>query len=261
MAICFSNKLKFAGIQILHVKFALGSGRPSIPLHWKKSAISRRFANARRAFYATFSTEIAYLKGFMNEYPFLTLGIVFFGGLIVGGVLRARTSQFVILTLLGGFALAIAYGSSIGLPTFLSSLLVVPVDAFTTYAAVRIIRAIERYPRAEPYLTTLKNKYAPGSRFLIAHTGRLGLGGALALATLLVGWWVTVAIAYLLDVDVSTTMKATLLGLLAGAGVSWAVYEGLTKALPNQILVTAVTLIVFGILAHIIRQMARREPR
>jgi len=49
-------------------------------------------------------------------------------------------------------------------------------------------------------------------------------------------------------------MKATFLGVL------WAVYEGLMKAPPNQVLVTTVTLIVFGILARMIKQMAKREP-
>jgi len=86
--------------RILYVKYALGSRRPGVPLHWERSAISRRFANSRRMLYSAFSTEIAYLRGFMNEYLFLTLGIAFFEGLIVGGVLPAGTSQFVILTLL-----------------------------------------------------------------------------------------------------------------------------------------------------------------
>ena len=243
------------------MKFILAHCKSSAPHGWKRLSILRYFSNVRRALYTTFPTEVAYLKDFMNKYPFLTLGMAFSCGLIVGGILRARVSQFVILALLGGFALATPYGSSLGLPVFLSILLVIPIHAFIAYAAIRIIFAIERYPKAKPYLTKLKKKYRPASEILVAHAGKLGLGGALTICTFLFGWQPTIVIAYLLDVDVSTTMKTIILGALIGAIFFWAVYEGLLKAFPYPILVIAVIVIIFGILGLVIKQIAKQKSK
>jgi hypothetical protein len=224
-----------------------------------KDVAMERLVDARNAFYSTFSVEINHLRAFMKEYPFLTLSLPFFLGLIVGGVLRATVSQFVIASLVGGFGFATLYGLSIGLPVVLSILLVVPVLLFSSYATVRILWAIESHSRVAPYLTKLKNRYGPGARFFAVHAGKIGVGGALALCTFLFGWWVAVVISYLLDVAVKTTMKATTVGLLIGSAVSWASYEGLASWLPNPLVVTAILMIVFSAVARVLETMAKRE--
>jgi hypothetical protein len=183
----------------------------------------------------------------------------FFLGLIVGGVLRATVSQFVIISLVGGFPLARLYGLSIGLPVVVSDLLVVPVLLFASYATVRILWAIESHTRAAQYLTKLKNRYGPGARFLTVHAGKIGVGGALVLCTFLIGWWVAIVFSYVLDVDVKTTMKASALGLLIGAGISWMSYEGLIKWLPNPLVVTGVLILIFAAIARVLGTMAKRE--
>ena len=77
-----------------------------------------RIRKSREVFYSIFSPEIESLRRFLDAYPLLTVGIVFLIGVIVGGLLRAWPSQFVLLYLLGGFGLAIANGSTIGLPGY-----------------------------------------------------------------------------------------------------------------------------------------------
>jgi hypothetical protein len=62
--------------------------------------VARRLVEARREVYSVFSVEIAHVRAFMTKYPFLTLGLLFFLGLIVDGALRATVSQFVIISLL-----------------------------------------------------------------------------------------------------------------------------------------------------------------
>lgn len=195
----------------------------------------------------------------MNEYPLLALGLPFFLGLIVGGVLSATISQFVIVSLIGGFPFARLYGLSIGLPVIVSNLLAIPVLLFASYATARILWAIEDYPRAAPYMKGLKKRYEPGARFLVAHAGRVGAGGALALCTFLVGWWVAIVLSFVIDMDVKTTMKATAIGLLIGSAVSWLSYEGLVKWLPNPLIVTAVVMIIFIAIARLLGRMAKKE--
>jgi len=220
-----------------------------------------RIRKSREAFYSIFSPEIESLRRFLDTYPLLTIGIVFLIGVVVGGLLRAWPSQFVLLSLLGGFGLAIANGSTIGLPSYVSVALVVPILAFATYASLRVLRSVEQYPRAAPHLMRLKRKYFPISNYLLAHAGIVGITGVLAFSTFLIGWWVTVMIAYLLNVKVSSTMKGTGAGLVVGAFVFWASFQGLLRWMPNPVVITAITLIVFSAIARIIIHKAEQSSQ
>lgn len=182
-------------------------------------------------------------------------------GIIAGGLLSAWPSQFVLLSLLGGFGLAIAHGSTIGLPGYVSVALVVPILAFATYAGLSVLRSVEQYSRAAPYLTRLKKKYLPISNYLVAHAGFIGITGVLAFSTFLVGWWVTVMVAYLLNVKVSSAMRGTGIGLVVGAFVFWASYEGLLRWIPNPIIITAITLAVFFAMGRLILHKAEHESQ
>jgi hypothetical protein len=118
---------------------------------------------------------------------------------------------------------------------------------------------IDKNPRSAQHLAKLKKRYETGARYVAAHAGGIGLTGVLALCTFLVGWWVAIGISYVLNVGVKTTMKATTIGLLIGAGVSQASYEGLMKWLPNPLIVTAIILTIVVIIARTIGILAKRE--
>ena len=218
-----------------------------------------RIRKSREVVYSIFSPEIESLRRFLDAYPLLTIGIVFLSGVIVGGLLKAWPSQFVLLSLLGGFGLAIASGATVGLPGYVSVALVVPLLAFATYASLRVLRSVEQYPRAAPHLMRLKRKYFPISNYLLAHAGVVGITGVLAFSTFLIGWWVTAMIAYLLNVKVSSTMKGTGVGLTVGAFVFWASYQGLSQWIPNPIIMTAITLIIFFALGRLILRKAEQS--
>jgi len=220
-----------------------------------------RIMKLRDAFNSAFSPEIESLRRFLDAYPLLSIGIVFLIGMIVGGLLRAWPSQFVLLSLLGGFGLAIVQGSTIGLPGYVSAALVVPINAFATYGSLNVLRSVEQYSRAAHYVTRLKRKYLPISNYLVAHAGFIGITGVLAFSTFLIGWWVTVMIAYLLNVKVSSTMKGTGVGLVVGAFVFWASYQGLLRWIPNPVIITAVTLIVFFALGRLILHKAEHASQ
>jgi hypothetical protein len=220
-----------------------------------------RIRKVRQELYSIFSPEIESLRRFLDAHLLLTIGIPFLIGLIVGELLTAWPSQFVLLSLLGGFGLAIPHGASIGLPDYVSVALVVPVLGFATYASLTVLRSVEQYPRTARYLTGLKRKYAPISDYLVGHAGFIGIPGVLALSTFLVGWWVTVMIAYLLNVKVSSTMKGTGVGLVVGAFVFWASYRGLLRWIPNPIIITAITMIVFFAIGRLILHKAQHASR
>ena len=211
--------------------------------------------------YSIFSPEIESLRRFLDAYPLLSIGIVFLTGVVVGGLLSAWPSQFVLLSLLGGYGLAIVHGSTIGLPSYVSVALVVPILAFVTYASLNVLRSVEQYSRAAPYLMRLKRKYLPISNYLLAHAGIIGITGVLAFSTFLIGWWVTVMIAYLLNVRVSSAMKGTGVGLVVGAFVFWASYQGLLRWIPNPIIITAITLIFFFVVGRLMLHKAEQASQ
>ena len=220
-----------------------------------------RIRKVRQAFYSNFSPEIESLRRFLYAYPLLTIGIVFLIGVIVGGLLSAWPSQFVLLSLLGGFGLAIVHGSTIGLPTYVSAGLVVPILAFASYASLRFLRSVEQYSRTAPYLLRMKERYDPLSKYLLAHASLIGMTGVLAFATFFIGWWATVVIAYFLNVRVSTSMRGVGLGLGVGAFVAWASYQGLLGWIPNPIIITAITLIISSAITKIILHRAQQPAK
>lgn len=219
----------------------------------------KRVRDARQGFYSTFSTEISSLRRFLNAYPLLTIGLTFLIGAIVGGLLSAWPSQFIVLALLGGFGFAIALGTTLGLPSYVSIVLVVPILAFTTYAGLRILHSIDQYARVAPHLARIRKKYSPISTYLVTHAGSFGIVGVIALSTFLIGWWVTIVIAYILDVKVSTAMIGTGVGLLVGAFVFWTSYEGLARWVPNPLIITAITIVIFSTSARIITYKAQHR--
>jgi len=199
------------------------------------------------------------LRRFLDAYPLLSVGLVFLIGVIVGGLLSAWPSQFVILTLLGGFGFAIALGSTLGIPSYVSIGFVVPILAFTTYAGLRILHSIENYARLAPYLLSVRKKYGPTSLYLVEHVGAFGVVGVIALSTFVIGWWVTIIVAYLLNTKVSTAMKGAGLGLVIGAFFFSASFEGLTRWIPDPRIITAITLIFFIVLAKVIAYKAEHR--
>jgi len=220
-----------------------------------------RISKVRQAFYSTFSPEIESLRRFLYSYPLLTIGIVFLIGVIVGGLLSAWPSQFVLLSLLGGFGLAIVHGSTIGLPSYVSVGLVVPILAFASYGSLRFLRSVEQYSRTAPYLLRMKERYDPLSKYLLTHASAIGMTGVLAFSTFFIGWWVAVVLAYFLNVRVSASMRGVGLGLGVGAFVSWASYQGLLGWVPNPIIITAITLIVSSAITKLILHRAQRSAK
>jgi hypothetical protein len=107
------------------------------------------------------------------------------------------------------------------------------------------MRALDEYPRIQPYLNKIKFRYTGSSDLFVTYSGRLGVQGALAVCTFLIGWWITTVIAYIMDLDTRTAMISVVSGLLAGGLLSWAIYEGFVRLIPDPAIVVVVFLVVF----------------
>ncbi len=212
----------------------------------------------KRSLSKTFSGEIEAVRGLLVKHPFLSVGFAFVVGIVFGGFLQARVSRFAILSLLGGFPLAIVYGLSQGVPTELSVGLVIALDSFVSYSLLAIMRVLGEYPRIQPYLSRLKVRYADSSHLFMTYSGRLGVQGALAVCTFLIGWWIATVIAYLLDLDTRTAMVSIFSGLLAGGLLSWAIYEGFVRLIPDPAIVVFIFLVLFIAAGFVVGRLSKR---
>lgn len=193
----------------------------------------------------TFSAELEAVRGILIRKPFLSVGFAFVAGLVFGGLLQARVARFTLLSLLGGFPMAIVYGQSQGVPTILSVTAVMVIDGFVSYSLLRFIRVLDEYPRIQPYLSRLKIRYTDSSDLFVTYSGRLGVQGALAVCTFLIGWWIATVIAYIMDLDTKTAMTSIVSGLLAGGLLSLSIYEGFIRLIPDPAVVILMFLVVF----------------
>jgi hypothetical protein len=206
----------------------------------------------------TFSGEIEAVRGLLASHPFLSVSFAFVIGLVFGGLLQARVSRFTLLSLLGGFPLAIVYGQSQGLPTLLSIGIVIMIDSFVSYSLLKLLRILDEYPRFHPYLNKVKVRYADSSKRFMTYSGRLGVQGALAVCTFLIGWWITTVIAYILDLDTNTAMVSIFSGLLAVGLLSLAIFEGFVRLIPDPVIVVLIFLFVFIITGLVMGRIFKR---
>ena len=206
----------------------------------------------------SFSSEIDTVRSLLARHPFFSVGLAFVIGLIFGGILQARASQFTVLSLLGGFPLAIVYGHSQGIPTVLSMFSVIVIDGFVSYALLKLMRILDESPRIQPYLDKIKVRYGDSSRLFMTYSGRIGVQGTLAVCTFLVGWWIAVIIAYLMDLDTKTAMVGILTGLLAGGLLSWSIYEGFVRLIPDPAIVVLIFLVAFLLAGFVFGRFFRR---
>jgi hypothetical protein len=206
----------------------------------------------------TFSDEIEATRSLLIKYPFLSVSFAFVAGVFFGGLLQARVSRFVVLSLLGGFPLAIVYGQSQGMPTILSVGSVIALDGFVSYAVLRLMRVLDDYPRIQPYLAKVKVRYAESSRLFMTYSGRLGVQGALAVCTFLIGWWIATVLAYLMDLDMKTVMISIFSGLLAGGLLSLAIYEGFVRLIPDPAIIVFAFLVLFVVTGFVVGRLFKR---
>jgi ElaB/YqjD/DUF883 family membrane-anchored ribosome-binding protein len=202
------------------------------------------------------SSEIEFFRGFVGRYPFLSVGISLLAGLLIGAILSARISQFILMALIGGFPLAIVYGNSLGVPAEASCASVVLLHCFMLYAALRILPSLRAYPRLAPHISALMGRYRSGLATLPMRANGLQAIGAMAVSSFLIGWWASAMLALLLGLSARAALCGAALGLMAAAAISLLLYKGLIMAIPDAWLVGAIFLAIFFISAVALRRIA-----
>ncbi|MBS7623598.1 hypothetical protein KEJ39_08005 [Candidatus Bathyarchaeota archaeon] len=131
------------------------------------------------------SEKIIQAKDLLRECPMLAAILIFLSALAVGGFLRMGFAIFVLLAIVGGFALPVIYGVRLGLAPHESILLCLAVFTFLSYASLCILYHLESYTSARGYLKTLRRHSRPVYRLLKGYAGRSGVLGILSLSTFL----------------------------------------------------------------------------
>ena len=165
-----------------------------------------------------------------------------------------ESTIFVIVSLVGGFPFALIYGSSIGVPIFLSCLIVICLHLLLAFFSIHCLYFIEKKERVQPFLRRLRDKYHPKSFDLTSDFKIFGVIGMIVLSSMLVGWWVAVLISYFLQLKLGITMKSIFFGLSLGALLYGLIYSGLTLVLSNPLILA----IVFLGIVLLVSQLSKR---
>jgi hypothetical protein len=213
----------------------------------------------RHAIHNIFNIEFRLLRKYMITYPILSLTIPFLIGLIFGGLLQADITWYLILCMTG-FMLPLPFGLQMGIPSYVTIAICIPLQIFIIYAAVTWISSVKEYPRAEPYLKKLEKKFEPITN-IVAGQGGIGLIGSMAVFTFILGWIPIIIIHLVLNLKVGTTMKAAILGVLIAGLVYLAVFEGLLSVIPYPFLIITVMMILITIVGMGIQKILARRSK
>jgi hypothetical protein len=153
---------------------------------------------------------------------------------------------FVLLAIVGGFALPVIYGVRLGLAPHESIVLCLAVFTFLSYATICLLYHLESYASARRYLKTLRRHFRPVYRLLKGYAGRSGVLGILALSTFLAGWWLAVLLAFIAEIEIPQAMIGILAGLVSGGLLAWGLYLGIVRVVSSPILL-AIAFISIGL--------------
>jgi hypothetical protein len=213
----------------------------------------------RHAIHDIFNVEFRLLRKYMITYPILSLAVPFLIGLIFGGLLQADITWFLILCMTG-FMLPLPFGLKMGIPSYVTIAICIPLQIFIIYAAVTWLSSIKEYPRAEPYLKKMEKKFEPITN-VVAGQGGIGLIGFMAVFTFILGWIPIIIIHLVLNLKVGTTMKAAILGVLIAGLVYLAVFEGLLSVIPYPFLIITIMMVLITIVGMGIQKILARRSK
>ena len=213
----------------------------------------------RHAVHDIFNVEFRLLRKYMITYPILSLAVPFLLGLIFGGLLQADITWYLILCMTG-FTLPLPFGLNMGIPSYVTIAICIPLQIFIIYAAVTWINSIKEYPRAEPYLKNMEKKFEPITN-AVAGQGGIGLIGLMAVFTFIFGWIPIIIIHLVLNLTVGTTMKAAILGVLLAGLVYLAIFEGLATVIPYPFLIISVMMLLITVVGMGISKMLARRSK
>ena len=215
--------------------------------------------DTRHAVHDIFNVEFGLLRKYMVTYPILTLAIPFLIGLIFGGLLQADITWYLILCMTG-FTLPLPFGLNMGIPSYVTIAICIPLQIFIIYAAVTWISSIKEYPRAEPYLKNMEKKFESITNVVAAQRG-FGLIGFMAMFTFILGWIPIIVIHLVLNLTVSTTMKAAILGVCIAGLVYLAMFEGFLSVIPYPFLIIAVMMLLITVVGMGIQKFLARKSK
>ncbi|NIN52376.1 MAG: hypothetical protein GTN80_04375 [Nitrososphaeria archaeon] len=86
------------------------------------------------------------------------------------------------------------------------------------------------------------------------YINRFHMVPTLAVINFLIGPWISMILAYGLQINVVSTIKGAAIGLFGAAAVSLALYKGLITTIPDPLLVTVISLVILLVSTTILKR-------
>jgi hypothetical protein len=207
------------------------------------------------------SEDIVYLKDFFLKCPFVTIMLIFLTILAIGGVLKMSFIIFIILAIIQGFNLSIIYGAEIGLAPYQSVIFCLGIYTYLSHSTLCILETFEHYVKAKPYIRKIKNRFTPVYQFLTHNLGKFGFYIILIPFTLLMGWWVAAALAFIANLKIHHAIVGIFLGLTGSGFISLILYTEIQKVVTNPFALAAVFIGISLIIGTIMHAMIYRMKK
>ncbi len=197
-------------------------------------------------------------KEFVRDCPVLIAFIIFLAALSLGNLLNMEFAVLSVLAIVSGFALPLVYGSRFGLAPHETVIISIVILTFLSYSALCLLFFFTRNLTVTSHMKKLKKMSV--YRVLTSGAGRFGTYGVLVLSAFLVGWWVAVGLAFILQLEVPYAISAIFVGLAAGGLLALLLYTGIGGIVGNP-LISAVLFLVVGLMIGAITSLVLHRLR
>src|SRR4030042_3169753 len=204
------------------------------------------------------SEDIIHLKDFFLKCPFVTIMFVFLTILTIGGVLKMSFIIFIILAIVQGFNLSIIYGVEIGFAPYQSVIFCLGIYTYLSYSTLCIFETFEHYVKVRPHIRNIKTRFTPVYFFLTHHLGRFCFFIIVIPFTFLMGWWVSVALAFIADLKIHHAIVGIFLGLTGSGIIALILYAKIQKVVSNPLALAVVFIGISLIVGTIMHSMIYR---
>ena len=197
-------------------------------------------------------------KEFVRDYPVLIALIIFLAALSFGHLLNRGFAVLSVLAIVGGFALPLVYGSRFGLAPHETVIFSLVILTFLSYGALCLLFFFARNLTVRSSMKKVKKMSV--YRVLTSGAGRFGAYIVLVLSAFLVGWWVAVGLAFILQLEVPYAISAIFVGLAAGGFLALLLYIGIGGIVGNP-LISAVLFLGVGLMIGAITNLVLHRLR
>jgi len=148
----------------------------------------------------------------------------------------------VLVSVLGGYPIAIVYGNGIRVPIFQSCFFVVIINSVLAVITFLVLKKICEYNMIRRYLERMRKKYIWRDNRTDRSDDAFGCTMIIIFSAMFLGWWLAVLLSHFFQMKLYIALSNIIVGLSMGAVLYWILFSSLAIAISNQIMLLIIFL-------------------